>query len=306
MASGMLSGKVVLVTGAGGSIGSAVAAALAAEGAAVLVNDYGSTVEGIGKGQNAGLEATAASIRDAGGRCEIDVGSVAESGAAASMVGRAVQLFGRLDAAVNAAGIMGYTGVRELTEDEWRRFIDVNLTGAFFVAQAAVRQFTAQKSGGSLVHFTSNAGVIGSFAYPHYSASKAGMVGMSRSIASELKSEGIRSNCIAPFALTRMHDHMPQGQGPGAPDALAKFRADAPAPLVAYLCSDAAAHVSGQLFTVMNDEIHVMSQPRPARTALSAGGWTASSIAEKAMPLLSDAFSPIEPLANIFSARSGR
>jgi NAD(P)-dependent dehydrogenase (short-subunit alcohol dehydrogenase family) len=300
MACGMLSSKVVLVTGAGGSIGSAVAIGLAAEGAVVLANDYGSSVEGIGEGQNAGLEATADAIRKAGGRCEIDVGSVAEGGSAAAMVAKAVRAFGRLDAAVNVAGIMGYTGTRELSEAEWRRYIDVNLTGAFLVAQAAVRQFTAQAGGGSLVHFTSNAGLVGSFSYPHYAASKAGMAGMSRTLASELQKDGIRSNCIAPFALTRMHDHMPAGSGPEARDALAKYRADAAAPLVAYLCSDAAAQVTGQVFTVMNDEIHVMSQPRPVRTAKCPGGWSAARIGESAMPMLREAFSPIEPLASIF------
>lgn len=300
----MLTGKVILVTGAGGAIGSAVAKCLAAEGAAILANDYGSNVEGIGKGQNAGLEATAAAIRSGGGRCEIDIGSVAESEAAAGMVGKAVECFGRLDAAVNVAGIMGYTGTRDLTEAEWRRYIDVNLTGAFLVSQAAVRQFTAQNSGGALVHFTSNAGLVGSFSYPHYAASKAGMAGMSRTLASELQEDGIRSNCIAPFALTRMHDHMPEGAGPGARDALARYRADAPAPLVAYLCSDAAADVTGQIFTVMNDEIHVMSQPRPVRTAFSASGWTAETIAQNAMPVLAGGFSPIEQLASIFSRKT--
>ncbi len=299
----MLQGKVILVTGAGGAIGSAVAKLLAAQGAAVLANDYGSNVEGIGKGQNAGLEETAKAIRDAGGRCEVDMGSVAESGAAAAMVARAVQAFGRLDAAVNVAGIMGYTGTRDLSESEWRRYIDVNLTGAFLVSQAAVLQFTAQGSGGALVHFTSNAGLVGSFSYPHYAASKAGMAGMSRTLASELLKDGIRSNCIAPFALTRMHDHMPQGMGPGARDALAEYRADAPAPLVGYLCSDAGTHVTGQIFTVMNDAIHVMSQPRPVRTAYSTDGWTAETIAERAMPMLAGGFSPIEPLSNIFSRK---
>lgn len=306
MTTAMLSDKVILVTGAGGAIGSAVARTLAAEGASVLANDYGSNVMGLGKGENANLEATAEAIRKAGGRCEIDVGSVADAAAAAGMVARAVKAFGKLDAAVNVAGIMGYTGVRDLTEAEWRRFIDINLSGAFWVAQAAVRQMTVQKTGGALVHFTSNAGLIGSFAYPHYAASKAGMAGMSRTLASELKDTGIRSNCISPFALTRMHDHMPGGQGPGSRDALAKYKADAPAPLVAYLCSDAAAHVTGQVFTVMNDEIHVMSQPRPVRTAFSAEGWTAQAIAERAMPMLSGAFSPIEPLANFFSGRRER
>lgn len=300
MNEGVLAGKVVLITGAGGSIGAAVARAAAAEGAAVVVNDLGVSVDGAAGADGNVAAALAAEI---GPRAVADGGSVADADAARAMVARAVSAFGRLDALINVAGVISLTKVHRISEDEWRRSIDINLNGAFLVSRAAIDQFIAQGQGGSIVHFTSTAALIGNWGFAHYASGKMGVVGLSRSIAMGLRRQGIRSNCIAPMAWSRMLALVPDDtpERAGQVDLLRQLKPEKVAPLAVGLCADSAVDVSGQIFTVRNDEIFIMSQPRPVRGIHNGDGWTPESVGSKVLPALAGSFTPLEATEGVFT-----
>lgn len=297
---GILSGKVVLITGAGGAIGRAVTYAAAAEGASIVVNDLGISVDGAG-GADDSVAGTLA--RQIGPRAIADGGNVADAAAARAMVRRAVDHFGRLDAVINIAGVISLTKVHRIGEAEWRRSIDINLTGAFLVSRAAIDQFIAQGGGGAIVHFTSTAALIGNWGFAHYAAGKMGVVGLSRSIALGLRRHGIRSNCIAPMAWSRMLALVPEDtpERAGRVDQLRQLKPEKVAPLAVGLCADTAADVSGQIFAVRNDEIFIMSQPRPIRGIHNGDGWSPESVGSTVLPALSGSFTPLEATEGVFT-----
>src|SRR5438445_2361447 len=198
----MLEGKVVLVAGAGGGIGRDFGLAMAAAGAKVLVNDLGTSVKG--EGANAGPAQTVVDeIRAAGGTAAANTDSVADWTAANRIVQAALDSFGRIDAVVNNAGILRDRFFFNMSVEEWRAVIDVHLNGSFYVARAAAPHFKAQQSG-AYVHMTSTSGLVGNLGQANYAAAKLGMVGLSKSIALDMAKYRVRSNCIAPFAWSRM------------------------------------------------------------------------------------------------------
>jgi NAD(P)-dependent dehydrogenase (short-subunit alcohol dehydrogenase family) len=288
---GMLQGKVVVVTGAGAGIGRDLALALAREGARVVVNDVGDAAHQV-----------AAEIHRAGGEALASVDSVAEAAAAQRIVDGAVQAFGRIDGVINNAGILRDRIFHKMGVDEWDAVIRVHLYGSYFVSRAAAHHFKEQ-GGGAFVHMTSTSGLIGNLGQANYNAAKMGIVALSKSIALDMQKFGVRSNCIAPFAWTAMTSSIPTD----TPDQLArveKFKQMTPAkiaPLAVYLLSDAAAGVNAQVFTVRNNEVFVMSQPRPVRSVHRQEGWTARSLAEHGIPALRAAFVPMERSADVFS-----
>lgn len=297
---GVLAGKVVLITGAGGAIGAAIARGAAAAGASVLVNDLGAPVDGA-EGRDGSVAASLAA--EIGPKALADDGSVADAAAARRMVARAVAQFGRLDALINVAGVISLTKVHRLEEAEWRRSIDINLTGAFLVSRAAIDQFLAQGQGGTIVHFTSTAGLIGNWGFAHYAAGKMGVVGLSRSIALGLRRHNIRSNCIAPMAWSRMLALVPEDtpERAGRVDKLRQLKPEKVAPLALGLCADSAAEVSGQIFVVRNDEIFIMSQPRPLRSLHNGNGWNVDDIGTTVLPALAGSFTPLEATEGVFT-----
>src|SRR5256885_4754474 len=198
----MLEGKVVLVTGAGGGIGRDFALAMAAAGAKVLVNDLGTSVKG--EGANAGpAQNVVDEIRAAGGTAAANTDSVADWTAANRIVQAALDSFGRIDAVVNNAGILRDRFFFNLSPDDWRAVIDVHLNGSFYVARAAAPHFKTQESG-AYIHMTSTSGLVGNLGQANYAAAKLGIVGLSKSIALDMAKFKARSNCIAPFAWSRM------------------------------------------------------------------------------------------------------
>ncbi|OQW74997.1 MAG: 3-hydroxyacyl-CoA dehydrogenase, partial [Proteobacteria bacterium ST_bin14] len=198
----MLQGKVVAVTGAGRGIGREIALLCAREGAAVVINDFGGSADG--EGLDAGpAQETANDIKAAGGRAIANTASVADPAGAASIIEDAVKAFGRIDAVVNNAGILRDRIWHKMSHEDWSAVIDVHLNGAFNVSKAATPYFRDQQSG-SFIHFTSTSGLIGNFGQANYSAAKLGIVGLSQSIALDMARAGVRSNCIAPFAWSRL------------------------------------------------------------------------------------------------------
>jgi len=298
---GMLEGKVVLVTGAGGGIGRDIALQCAAQGARVVVNDIGASISGEGH-DDGPAQQVVNEIRAAGGEATANTDSVAEAAAANRIVQTALDVFGRIDAVVNNAGILRDRFFHKMSLDEWDAVIKVHLYGAYYVSRAAANHLKEQDSG-AFVHMTSTSGLIGNFGQANYSAAKLGIAALSKSIALDMQKFNVRSNCIAPFAWSRMIGSIPTNT-PEEQARVARIQQMTPAkiaPVAVYLASDAAKAVTGQIFAVRNNEIFLMSQPRPVRSVHRSEGWTAESVAEHAMPALKASFFDLERSGDVFS-----
>lgn len=298
---GMLEGKVAIVTGAGQGVGRAIADGLAKAGASVVVNDVGVTLTGETENASAAEEAAAA-IRNAGGQAAASRDSVTEWASAQRIVQAALDNFGRIDIVVNNAGILRDAIFHRMEPDDWRAVIDVHLHGSFNISRAAAPHFRQQQSG-SYIHMTSTAGLIGNFGQANYMAAKLGIVGLSRAIAMDMQRAHVRSNCIAPFAWSRMVSSIPT-ETEADKIRVAKLKQMTPekiAPMVTFLASDAAATISGQVFAVRNNEIFLMSQPRPVRALHRGEGWTPEAIAEQLPGAFGPTLTPLERSADVFS-----
>ena len=297
----MLQGKVVLVTGAGGGIGRDFALAMAAAGAKVLVNDLGTSVKGDGA-SSAPAQQVVDEIRAAGGTAAANTDSVADWTSANRIVQAALDSFGRIDVVVNNAGILRDRFFFNLSVEEWRAVIDVHLNGSFYVSRAAAPHFKAQESG-CYIHMTSTSGLVGNLGQANYAAAKLGIVGLSKSIALDMAKYRVRSNCIAPFAWSRMIGSIPTGTADqqARVEKLKSMETAKIAPLAIYLASEQAQDVSGQIFGVRANEIFLFSQNRPLRSVHRDGGWTPETVASHAMPALRAAFYPLERSQDVFS-----
>jgi NAD(P)-dependent dehydrogenase (short-subunit alcohol dehydrogenase family) len=291
----------VLVTGAGGGIGRDFALAMAAASAKVLVNDLGTSVKG--EGASAGpAQKVVDEIRAAGGTAAASTDSVADWTSANRIVQAALYSFGRIDAVVNNAGILRDRFFFNMSVEEWRTVIDVHLNGSFYVARAAAPHFKAQESG-CYVHMTSTSGLVGNLGQANYAAAKLGIVGLSKSIALDMAKYGVRSNCIAPFAWSRMIGSIPT-ETPDQQARVEKLKSMQTAkiaPLAVYLASEAAREVSGQIFGVRANEIFLFSQNRPLRSVHRDGGWTPETVASHAMPALRAHFYALDRTQDVFS-----
>jgi len=297
----MLEGRVAVVTGAGRGIGREIALLMASRGASVVVNDLGANVDGEGADASPAGE-TVGLIEKAGGNAIANGESVSDPGGAQRIVENAVEHFGRIDIVVNNAGILRDGIFHRMSHADWQAVIDVHLQGSFNVSKAAALHFREQESG-CFVHFTSTSGLIGNVGQANYSAAKMGIVGLSKSIALDMKRFNVRSNCIAPFAWSRMIGSIP-ADTPAQKARVEKLRRMTPdkiAAMVVFLSSDAAAGVSGQIFAVRNNEIFLMSQPRPIRSVHRGEGWTPETIAEHALPALQADMYPLDVSADVFS-----
>ncbi|WP_183363759.1 SDR family NAD(P)-dependent oxidoreductase [Erythrobacter ramosus] len=297
----MLENKVVAITGAGRGVGREIALLCARHGASVVVNDPG--VGGGGEGGDAGpAQQTVDDIITAGGKALANLASVADPVGAQSIVEDAVQHFGRIDAVVNNAGILRDAIWHKLSLEDWRAVIDVHLNGAFNVSKAATPYFREQNSG-SFVHFTSTSGLIGNIGQANYSAAKLGIVGLSQSIALDMARAGVRSNCIAPFAWSRMTASIPAEtpEQQARVERLKTMSADKIAPLAVYLASDASQGVTNQIFGVRKNEIVLFDKPRPVRSMTKTTGWTPEAIADELIPAFRPSFARADEVsADVF------
>jgi len=298
---GMVAGKVVVVTGAGGGIGREIALAMAREGAKVVVNDVGASVAGEGSDRGPAA-AVVAEIEALGSAAVANTDSVADAAGATRIVASALDAFGRVDVVVNNAGILRDRFFHKMSAEEWDAVVKVHLYGSFHVSRAAAPHFKEQQ-GGCYVHMTSTSGLIGNLGQSNYAAAKLGVVALSKSIALDMQKFNVRSNCISPFAWSRMIGSIPT-ETPAEQARVDRLKQMTPAkiaPLAVCLASDASADVNAQVFAVRNNEIFLMSQPRPLRSVQRGEGWTPQSVAEHALPALKGSFHALERSADVFS-----
>lgn len=301
MSQGILAGKVVAVTGAGRGIGREIALLAAREGAQVVVNDYGGSQTGDALAEDPAAEVVA-EIQAGGGQAIANRANIAEPGQAETIIGDAVDRFGRIDAVVNNAGILCDRIFHKMSHADWDDVIRINLNGYFYVSKAAANHFRDQGSG-AFVHFTSTSGLIGNFGQANYSAAKMGVVGLSNSIALDMQRAGVRSNCIAPFAWSRMTATIPAETEAEKErvERIKSMSADKIAPLAVFLASDAAADVTGQVFCVRKNEIFLFSAPRPIRSMHRSEGWTPETIASDLLPAFRPSFNALTRSGEVFA-----
>jgi NAD(P)-dependent dehydrogenase (short-subunit alcohol dehydrogenase family) len=261
---------VIAITGSGRGIGRAVALAAAAEGAAVVVNDYGVSMDGKEPTSEV-ADAVVDEIKRAGGRAVANANSVTTMEGGASIVQSGVDTFGRIDGVVCVAGILRERMLFNMSEDEWDPVIETHLKGTFTVFRAAAPIFREQKRG-TMIGFTSGA-FAASVAQANYSAAKGGIVSLVRSAAAGMRKYGVTANCIAPVAKSRMSGQVPFGLEMGEPEDVA--------PMVCFLLSDLAREVTGQVYTVNAGRIAVWNQPVEVREMRKDGRWTVEEIASR-------------------------
>jgi NAD(P)-dependent dehydrogenase (short-subunit alcohol dehydrogenase family) len=272
---GVLDGKVTIITGAGGGIGRAHALLFAREGAKVLVNDIGGTRDGRGADASAAGRVVA-EIRAAGGSAIGNEDNVATAEGAASIVKSAVDAFGRADVLVNNAGILRDKSLLKMDEAMWDAVIAVHLKGTFLCSQAFAKQVVAQGGGGRIVNTTSVSGMLGNFGQANYSAAKAGIYGLTRTMSIELQKHRMTVNAIAPIAKTRMTEDLPMFQG------MDTLTPEHIAPAALFLASDLCADRTGHVLAIAGARVYAFKViETPGRFKESNGGvWTAQEIAD--------------------------
>ena len=297
----IVAGKVAIVTGAGRGVGRAIAMLLAQEGARVVVCDVGASLDGQGADAGPAHEVVGDITRN-GGEAIASTLSIADPKNGDEIVGAALAAFGGVDILVNNAGILRDRIFHHLSWSDWEDVIAVHLHGAFNMSRACASTFR-QQGGGAFVHMTSTSALVGNYGQANYMAAKFGIVGLSRAIALDMQRFNVRSNCIAPFAWTRMIDSIP-AQTPQEKERLTRFREMTPdkvAPLAVYLACDRAAGISGQIFGVRNNEIYLFDQPRPVRTLHRSDGWTPEKIDSQLRAAFAPSFTPLERSEDVFS-----
>lgn len=297
----LLQDKVIVVTGAGRGIGRSIAMLAAQHGARVVVNDLGGAEDGSGASQSPADEVVDA-IKAAGGDAVSSYASVTDWDAAHEIIDLAVNYFGRIDAVVNNAGNLRDAIFHKMTEEDFDAVLNVHLKGTFNVSRAAATHFRGQTSG-AFVNMTSTSGLIGNFGQANYAAAKMGIVGLSKSMALDMNRFRVRSNCIAPFAWSRLIGTIPTNteEEQARVAKIQQMTPDKIAPLAVALCSDAAQDVTGQVFGVRNNEIFLFNQPRPIRFAHSSEGWTPDGVLERVLPAFSSNYTPMERSGDVFN-----
>ena len=298
---GVVAGKIAIVTGAGRGIGRGIATLLAKQGARVVVCDIGASLQGEGRDTGPAQE-TVNAIKKAGGEAIASTLSITEPKNAEAIVKMAIETFGRIDILVNNAGILRDVIFHKMSWSDWSDVIAVHLNGSFNMSRAVAPLFREQNSG-AFVHMTSTSGLVGNFGQANYMAAKLGIMGLSRGIALDMARFNVRSNCIAPFAFTRMIESIPaqSEQDKRRIEAFQRMTPEKIAPLAVFLCSDAAARVTGQILSVRNNEIYLFNQPRPVKTIHRADGWTPEQIAAELDPAFASLFTPLERSEDVFN-----
>jgi NAD(P)-dependent dehydrogenase (short-subunit alcohol dehydrogenase family) len=298
---GIVAGKTAIVTGAGRGIGRGIAMLLAKEGARVVVSDIGASLQGEGSDTGPAQD-TVNAIKKVGGEAIASTLSITEPKNAETIVKMALEVFGCIDILVNNAGILRDVIFHKMSWSDWSDVIAVHLNGSFNMSRAVAPLFREQNSG-TFVHMTSTSGLVGNFGQANYMAAKLGIMGLSRGIALDMARFNVRSNCIAPFAFTRMIESIPtqSEQDKRRLEAFQRMTPEKIAPLAVFLCSEAASGITGQILSVRNNEIYLFNQPRPVKTIHRAAGWTPEQIVAELKPAFASLFTPLERSEDVFN-----
>jgi NAD(P)-dependent dehydrogenase (short-subunit alcohol dehydrogenase family) len=289
----LLEGRVALVTGGARGIGKAIVEDLGRHGASVVIADNGTGIDGI--------EADPAAARDlaesVGDWAIAYTESVASPSAAKAAVDTAIDRFGALDILVNNAAILRDAFVFKGEAADWDAVIRNNLSAAYYLMSAATpamrEQVKAGRVPGRLISIVSTAGMYGNYGQASYGSAKAGLVGLTRIAALDMARSGVTANAVAPFAATRVTDIIRPANDEQATykERALKVSPHHVATFVTYLCSPAAAGVTGQIFGVRGREVFLFSQPRPiARVVNESEDWTPGALAAAVDETLAPAF----------------
>jgi len=282
----LLEGKVAAVTGGGSGIGREICKLMAVEGARVVVNDLGTAVDGVGQSRSA-ADQTVEMIKHAGGEATSNYDSVATPEGGQNIIQTAVNAYGKIDILVHVAGILRDRMIFNMSIEEWDAVINVHLRGAFCVVKPACVLMRAQKSG-CIINFSSIS-AAGNSGQANYSAAKAGILGLTRTVARDMAKYGVRANAIWPAADTRMTATIPEsarqiraerGVGQAAPMPAGPRRPESVASVVAFLASDMAQDITGWTVGISGDRLSLIEDPRPVKTVFCPGGWTLDKVTE--------------------------
>ncbi len=276
---GLLDSKVAIVTGAGGGIGRAHAISLAQAGAKVVVNDLGGDRAGGGRGSEM-ADKVVAEIKAAGGDAVANYDSVATREGADALLWSALSKFGRADILINNAGVLRDRTFVNLSDADWNIVFDVHMKGTFYCAQTMARHLRTQGQGGRIINTTSVSGLMGNFGQANYSAAKAGIYGLTRTLSMELVKAKITVNALAPVAFTRMTSDLPMlAQLPEADKLLAPEHV---AQVGVFLASDKAAHITGAIVGVQGPKVSIYRMVETAGVTPRAGDqWSPDELAAR-------------------------
>jgi NAD(P)-dependent dehydrogenase (short-subunit alcohol dehydrogenase family) len=283
---GLLDGRVAVVTGSGRGIGREIARCLAAEGAAVVINDVGVSLDGRG-GEEDPAAQTVKDIENEGGRAVANYDSVSDFEAAGRIIQTAVDTFGTIDILVNNAGIIRDRSLVKMDESDYDAVVAVHQKGTFNCARHAA-PIMKDKGYGRIVNITSSAGLRGNFGQSNYGAAKAAIMGMTFVWAVELAKYGITVNAMAPAGFTRMTEGLYQGAEPPADQDPALN-----APIVAFLASEQAAYVNGQVLGRTGFGYTLFQTPRQVAAMWKDGGWTPAEVADHFHEVLGQHLQPV-------------
>jgi NAD(P)-dependent dehydrogenase (short-subunit alcohol dehydrogenase family) len=279
---GTLDQRVAIVTGAGRGIGRSVALLLAAEGASVVVNDLGASVDGSGT-DTGPAQQVADEITAAGGAAVASGADISQHSTGEDLVKTAISEFGRLDVLVNVAGILRDRMVFNMTEQEWDDVIRVHLRGTFNTTKFAAahwRSLRDESAQHRIINFTSVSGLHGSPGQPNYAAAKMGIVGLTYSSARSLAKYGVTVNAISPGASTRMTDSIPDERRRTRP-TVDEWSPDNVAPVVAYLASERSKWITGQVVHSSGYEVALYNKPQPLVRVIGRQPWGLDELAEQ-------------------------
>jgi NAD(P)-dependent dehydrogenase (short-subunit alcohol dehydrogenase family) len=292
---GRLDGRVAVVTGAGRGIGASLARIMAAQGAAVVVNDIGVAVDGSATGERPADEVVAA-IHKARGKAIANYDSVADHDAAENLIRTALNEYGRLDVLVNVAGILRDRMVFNMPEDDWDAVIAVHLKGTFNTSKFASIHWRAAREGHyRLINFTSESGLLGAPGQPNYAAAKMGIVGFTYSCANALGRYGVTANCITPRAATRMTGTIPSARGSSMSEENPETSPDNIAPPVVWLASTESDWFTGHVVGVHGYEIDLYNNPQVIARLVSNSRWDIDAACKQMEAVFKTATEGIEP-----------